>query len=272
LTREADAAAERPPLLKAEGLVKSFGRRAVVRGVSLRVDRGEVVGLLGPNGAGKSTTFKMTIGLLRPDAGTIAFEGRDVADAPVHERARLGMGYLAQEPSVFRGLSVEDNVRAVLEWTPDVPKAERAAVVDELLAKLHLSDRRKQPAETLSGGERRRLEITRILARRPSLILLDEPFVGIDPKAVEEIQGIVENLRAQGLGVLLTDHNARETLATTDRSYIIADGVIVAQGTAEELVNDAAVRRLYLGETFTMSALKAPRRGNETSKSPPESL
>ena len=258
-----------PALLEATDLKKSFGKRAVVRGVSIRVAPGEIVGLLGPNGAGKSTTFKMTIGLLKPDSGTIVFQGRDVVDAPVHERARFGMGYLAQEPSVFRGLSVEDNLRAVLEWVPEVPKAERAAVVDDLLAKLHLSERRKQAAETLSGGERRRLEITRILARRPSLILLDEPFVGIDPKAVEEIQLIVEDLRAQGLGVLLTDHNARETLATTDRSYIIADGMIVAQGTAEELVNDPAVRRLYLGETFTMSALKVGRRGSEASKSPP---
>ncbi|HYC77392.1 MAG TPA: LPS export ABC transporter ATP-binding protein [Planctomycetota bacterium] len=248
------------PLFEATRLVKRFGRRTVVRDVSIRVDRGEIVGLLGPNGAGKSTTFKMAIGLLRPDDGRISFGGRDVTDAPVHERARLGMGYLAQEPSVFRGLSVEDNLLAVLEWVPEVPKAERRAVVDELLATLHLSDRRKQIADTLSGGERRRLEITRILARRPSLILLDEPFVGVDPKAVEEIQGIVENLRAQGLGILLTDHNARETLFVTDRSYIIADGSIMAQGDARQLVEDPRVRRLYLGESFVLDRVRrAPR-------------
>jgi lipopolysaccharide export system ATP-binding protein len=247
-----EAAAPRPPLLEATALEKRFGRRTVVRDVSISVRAGEIVGLLGPNGAGKSTTFKMVIGLLRPDAGRIVFAGRDVAEAAVHERARLGMGYLAQEPSVFRGLTVEENLLAVLEWSPDAPKAERGAIVDELLAKLHLTERRKQYADTLSGGERRRLEITRILARKPSLILLDEPFVGVDPKAVEEIQLIVENLRAEGLGILLTDHNARETLATTDRSYIIADGQIVAQGEAAQLVEDPMVRRLYLGERFTL--------------------
>jgi lipopolysaccharide export system ATP-binding protein len=245
-----------PPLLEARGLVKAYGRRTVVADVSVHVGAGEIVGLLGPNGAGKSTTFKMTIGLVRPDAGEIRFRGADVTEAPVHERARLGMGYLAQEPSVFRGLTVEENLLAVLEWVPEVPKAERAAVVDELLEKLFLTARRKQRAETLSGGERRRLEITRILARRPSLILLDEPFVGVDPKAVEEIQTIVENLRAEGMGVLLTDHNARETLATTDRAYIIGDGRIMAQGTAEQLVADPAVRRLYLGDSFTLGAAR----------------
>jgi lipopolysaccharide export system ATP-binding protein len=255
LTDPADAA----PLFRAAGLQKAYGRRTVVADVSIEVRRGEIVGLLGPNGAGKSTTFKMAIGLVRPDAGVITFSGRDVTESPVHERARLGMGYLAQEPSVFRGLTVEQNLLAVLEWMPDVPKIERAAVVDELLEKLHLTARRKQRAETLSGGERRRLEITRILALRPSLILLDEPFVGVDPKAVEEIQTIVENLRDEGLGVLLTDHNARETLSVTNRSYIIADGRIVAQGEAESLVADPLVRRLYLGESFSLGGARGLR-------------
>jgi lipopolysaccharide export system ATP-binding protein len=260
-----------PPLLEAVGLEKRFGRRTVVRDVSLTVRAGEVVGLLGPNGAGKSTTFKMAIGLLRPDGGRILFAGRDVTEAAVHERARLGMGYLAQEPSVFRGLTVEENLLAVLEWVPETPKAERGAVVDELLEKLHLTERRKQYADTLSGGERRRLEITRILARRPTLILLDEPFVGVDPKAVEEIQSIVENLKRQGLGVLLTDHNARETLATTDRSYIIADGQIMAQGEAAHLVEDAMVRRLYLGDRFTMEGTsRAPGKSESEATSFPK--
>lgn len=251
-------AADPPPLFEARGLEKRFGRRTVVADVSIVVRKGEVVGLLGPNGAGKSTTFKMAIGLLRPDGGRISFSGRDVTEAPVHERARLGMGYLAQEPSVFRGLTVEENLLAVLEWMPEVAKAERPALVDELLAELHLTDRRAQVAETLSGGERRRLEITRILARRPSLILLDEPFVGVDPKAVEEIQSIVAALRNQGMGILLTDHNARETLATTDRSYIIADGRIMAEGQAAQLVEDPMVRRLYLGDHFSMDAGRRP--------------
>ena len=251
-----------PALLEARGLVKRYGRRTVVNDVSIVVRAGEIVGLLGPNGAGKSTTFKMTIGLVRPDGGSITFRGRDVTDAAVHERARLGMGYLAQEPSIFRGLTVEQNILAVLEWVPEVPKVERAALIDELLEKLFLTKRRKQLAETLSGGERRRLEITRILARRPAMILLDEPFVGVDPKAVEEIQAIVENLRAGGMGILLTDHNARETLATTDRSYIIGDGQIMAQGNAEQLVADPAVRRLYLGDSFSMGGQKRPDRAS----------
>ncbi len=245
-----------PPLLEARGLVKRYGRRTVVTDVAIVVRAGEIVGLLGPNGAGTSTKFKMIIGLVRPDGGTITFQGRDVTDAAVHERARFGMGYLAQEPSIFRGLTVEQNILAVLEWVPEVPKAERASLIDELLEKLFLTKRRKQLAETLSGGERRRLEITRILARRPSMILLDEPFVGVDPKAVQEIQTIVENLRAGGMGILLTDHNARETLATTDRAYIIGDGQIMAQGNAAQLVADPMVRRLYLGDSFTMGEQK----------------
>jgi lipopolysaccharide export system ATP-binding protein len=249
-------AAARRPLLVARDLEKRFRRRTVVRGVSLEVAAGEVVGLLGPNGAGKTTSFRMIIGLLRPDGGTIRFLGEDVTQAPIHVRALRGMGYLAQEPSVFRGLTVEQNLRAVLEWMPDLPKDARAALVDEMLGRLHLLERRRQRADTLSGGERRRLELARVLARRPSLILLDEPFLGVDPKTVEEIQEFVRGMARAGLGVLLTDHNARETLSITDRSYVIGDGQIIREGTPAQLVEDQAVRRLYLGDTFSLKDLK----------------
>jgi lipopolysaccharide export system ATP-binding protein len=242
----------RKPVLSARDLEKRFGRRTVVRGVSLELAGGEVVGLLGPNGAGKTTSFRMLIGLLRPDAGAIAFLGRDVTQAPIHQRAALGMGYLSQEPSVFRGLTVEKNLLAVLEWMPELSKPDRAALIDEMLGKLHLTERRRQRADTLSGGERRRLELARVLARRPSLILLDEPFLGVDPKTVEEIQEFVRRMAADGLGVLLTDHNARETLSITDRSYVIGDGRIIREGTPAQLVEDPSVRRLYLGDTFTL--------------------
>jgi lipopolysaccharide export system ATP-binding protein len=242
----------RKPVLSARDLEKRFGRRTVVRGVSLELAGGEVVGLLGPNGAGKTTSFRMLIGLLRPDAGAITFLGRDVTQAPIHQRAALGMGYLSQEPSVFRGLTVEKNLLAVLEWMPELSKPDRAALIDEMLGKLHLAERRRQRADTLSGGERRRLELARVLARRPSLILLDEPFLGVDPKTVEEIQEFVRRMAADGLGVLLTDHNARETLSITDRSYVIGDGRIIREGTPALLVEDPSVRRLYLGDTFTL--------------------
>jgi lipopolysaccharide export system ATP-binding protein len=253
--------AVRQPLLSARGLVKKFGRRTVVRGVSLEVAAGEIVGLLGPNGAGKTTTFRMVMGLLKPDGGSIAFHEVDVTGEAIHVRARLGMGYLSQEPSVFRGLTVEENLRAVLEWMPELTKADQAELVTEMLAKLHLSDRRKQRADTLSGGERRRLELARVLARRPSIILLDEPFVGVDPKTVEEIQSFVRGMASSGLGVLLTDHNARETLSITDRSYVIGDGEIIREGTPAQLVEDPAVRRLYLGDTFTLKDLNIAETG-----------
>ncbi len=248
-----------PPLLVATELEKRFGRRTVVSGVSLHVAAGEVVGLLGPNGAGKTTTFRMMIGLLRPDGGQITFNESDVTESPIHERARRGMGYLAQEPSVFRGLTVEENLKAVLEWMPELTKTDRAEIVDEMLERLHLTGRRAQRADTLSGGERRRLEISRVLARRPMLILLDEPFVGVDPKAVEEIQSIVRDLSNAGLAVLLTDHNARETLSITDRSYVIGDGKILREGTPQQLVADPAVRRLYLGDSFTLKETAPPK-------------
>jgi lipopolysaccharide export system ATP-binding protein len=240
------------PILSARKLEKRFGRRTVVRGVSLDVSPGEVVGLLGPNGAGKTTSFRMLIGLLRPDRGTITFMQTDITEAPIHVRAKRGMGYLAQEPSVFRGLTVEQNLRAVLEWIPDLSRQAQAALVDEMLANLHLTERRKQRADTLSGGERRRLELARVLARRPSLILLDEPFLGVDPKTVEEIQAFVRTMARSGLGVILTDHNARETLSITDRCYVIGDGEIIREGTPAQLVEDPTVRRLYLGDTFTL--------------------
>jgi lipopolysaccharide export system ATP-binding protein len=248
----------RQPILSASKLEKRFGRRTVVRGVSLAVAAGEIVGLLGPNGAGKTTTFRMVMGLLRPDGGTITFHDADVTDEPIHVRAERGMGYLSQEPSVFRGLTVEQNLRAVLEWIPDMGRAEETALIDEMLETLHISGRRKQRADTLSGGERRRLELARVLARRPSIILLDEPFLGVDPKTVEEIQTFVRGMARSGLGVLLTDHNARETLAITDRSYVIGDGEIIREGTPAQLVEDPAVRRLYLGDTFTLKDLGLP--------------
>jgi lipopolysaccharide export system ATP-binding protein len=234
------------PILSAHKLEKRFGRRTVVRGVSLEVRAGEVVGLLGPNGAGKTTSFRMLIGLLRPDGGSITFMRTNVTDAPIHARAQRGMGYLSQEPSVFRGLTVEQNLKAVLEWMPDLSKAAQAALIEEM---------RKQRADTLSGGERRRLELARVLARRPSLILLDEPFLGVDPKTVEEIQTFVRGMARSGLGVILTDHNARETLSITDRCYVIGDGEIIREGTPAQLVEDPTVRRLYLGDTFTLKDL-----------------
>jgi lipopolysaccharide export system ATP-binding protein len=244
-----------PPILSAERLEKRFGRRTVVRGVSLHVGAGEIVGLLGPNGAGKTTSFRMLIGLLKPDGGSITFLGSDVTDAAIHVRARRGMGYLAQEPSVFRGLTVEQNLKAVLEWMPELSKTAQANLVEEMLASLHLVERRRQRADTLSGGERRRLELARVLARRPSLILLDEPFLGVDPRTVEEIQAFVRGMARSGLGVILTDHNARETLSITDRCYVIGDGEIIREGTPAQLVEDPTVRRLYLGDTFTLKDL-----------------
>jgi lipopolysaccharide export system ATP-binding protein len=245
----------REPILSAKKLEKRFGRRTVVRGVSLDVAAGEVVGMLGPNGAGKTTSFRMLIGLLKPDKGSITFLKQDVTDAAIHVRAQRGMGYLSQEPSVFRGLTVEQNLRAVLEWMPELSSQAQSALIDEMLGNLHLTERRKQRADTLSGGERRRLELARVLARRPSLILLDEPFLGVDPKTVEEIQAFVRGMAKSGLGVVLTDHNARETLSITDRCYVIGDGEIIREGTPAQLVEDPTVRRLYLGDTFTLKDL-----------------
>jgi lipopolysaccharide export system ATP-binding protein len=242
------------PLLTVEGLTKSFRRRRAVDHVSFTVEPGEVVGLLGPNGAGKTTSFRMTVGMLRPDEGAVRFKGTDVTHAPMYRRARLGMGYLSQEASVFRGLTVEDNIRAILE-TRREEKAQWGALLESLLAELGLTRLRKSRAGVLSGGERRRLEITRALVSRPALILLDEPFSGIDPIAVAEVQEIVRGLKGRGIGVLLTDHNVRETLTVTDRSYIIYQGRILRHGTSSELIEDELVRKIYLGEKFQMPEL-----------------
>jgi lipopolysaccharide export system ATP-binding protein len=238
-------------LLNAHDLVKIYGRRRVVDHVSFEVDSGEIVGLLGPNGAGKTTSFAMTIGMVRPDGGRIEFKGEDATRLPIYRRARLGMGYLSQEPSIFRKLTVEENILAILE-TLALPRKKRMQRLEELLQELDLGRLRRSRAESLSGGERRRLEITRVLVTRPALILLDEPFSGVDPIAIAEVQDIVRDLRDRGIGVLLTDHNVRETLSITDRSYIIAEGRIIKQGSADELIQDPTVRKVYLGDRFSM--------------------
>ena len=236
-------------LLRAEGLVKVYGGRRVVNNVSLDVHPGEVVGLLGPNGAGKTTSFYMIVGLIKPDAGSIQFDGHDVSKLAMYQRARLGMCYLAQEPSIFRKLTVEQNVNCVLE-TLDLSAKERRERLEELLEELQLTRLAKQKAMTLSGGERRRLEITRALAANPSFIMLDEPFGGVDPINVNEVQKIIANLRDRGLGVLITDHNVRETLAIVDRAYLICNGEIQFTGDSESLVKDENARRVYLGADY----------------------
>jgi lipopolysaccharide export system ATP-binding protein len=236
-------------LLEARGLVKAFRRRRVVDGVSVRMDPGETVGLLGPNGAGKTTSFRMIVGLFPPDAGEVFLGGRECSRMPMYRRARLGMGYLPQEPSVFRQMKVRDNLVAVLE-AKRRPRRERMRRADELLAELELSHLANNRADTLSGGERRRLEICRALASDPRILLLDEPFAGVDPIAVAEIQDIVIGLRERGIGVLITDHNVRETLESVDRAYIIHQGRILREGTADELIADPVVREVYLGRTF----------------------
>lgn len=240
-----------PPELIAEDLEKSYRRRRVVSGVSLQVRRGEIVGLLGPNGAGKTTTFYMVVGLVRPDAGRIMFKGRNITRYPVYKRARAGIGYLAQEPSVFRKLTVEENVRAILE-TLNLKAAERKRRLGELLEELDLTKVARQKAYTLSGGERRKLEITRALVREPSILMLDEPFAGVDPLAVNDIQQIIRNLRARGLGIIVTDHNVRETLAVVDRAYLLYEGRVLCEGARDVLVNDPVVRERYLGQEFRM--------------------
>ena len=232
-------------------LTKSYSGRTVVRGVSLEVASGEVVGLLGPNGAGKTTTFYMTVGLTAPDSGRVILDGEDVTDDPMYIRARKGIGYLPQEPSIFRGLTVEQNILAILE-TMDLDRAARRERLRELLAELNLTPLAKAPAYTLSGGERRRAEITRALVISPRFILLDEPFAGIDPIAVTDIQNIIFHLKERGIGVLVTDHNVRETLRITDRAYIVHDGVIFKSGTPASLAADEEVRRIYLGDAFRL--------------------
>jgi lipopolysaccharide export system ATP-binding protein len=235
----------------ADGLVKAYGRLRVVDEVSLRVGRGQVVGLLGPNGAGKTTTFYLIVGLLSAQAGRILLDGEDLTRMPVHLRARRGIGYLAQEPSIFRKLTVRENVLAVLETMP-LDGAERRARLTRLLADLNLTELANRPGTKLSGGERRRVEIARALVREPSFLLLDEPFVGIDPIAVGEIQEMVARLKGRGLGILITDHNERETLSVTDRAYIMYRGRILVEGTAEQLATDPQAKRFYLGERFSL--------------------
>jgi lipopolysaccharide export system ATP-binding protein len=242
---------KRPGYLAVHSVEKSFGTRQVVRGVSIYVRRGEAVGLLGPNGAGKTTVFYMITGLIKADRGAIELDGHDVTRLPMYQRARLGIGYLPQEASIFRGLTVEQNIRAVLEVV-EPNRKKREAELNSLLDEFNITRLRKSPSIALSGGERRRVEIARALATRPNYMLLDEPFAGIDPIAVGDIQDLVRHLTNRGIGVLITDHNVRETLGLTDRAYIVYAGQILTEGSPEEIVNDPDVRRLYLGEEFRL--------------------
>jgi len=251
-TRDAEEYRQQPrDYLAVHGVEKSFATRKVVRGVSLYVRRGEAVGLLGPNGAGKTTVFYMITGLIKADRGRIHLDGYDVTALPMYQRARLGIGYLPQEASIFRGLNVEENIRAVLEMI-EPNRRRREAELDSLLEEFNIARLRKTPTIALSGGERRRVEIARALATRPNYMLLDEPFAGIDPIAVGDIQALVRHLTQRGIGVLITDHNVRETLGLTDRAYIIYSGEVLMEGDPEDIVNNPDVRRLYLGEEFRM--------------------
>jgi lipopolysaccharide export system ATP-binding protein len=238
-------------LLETKGLAKSYDGRQVVKGVDITVKRGEIVGLLGPNGAGKTTTFYMIVGIVTPNKGTIVFDNHEITNMAIHERARFGIGYLSQEASIFRKLTVQENINAILETLP-LNRLERKRRLASLLEELNIAHLAKNKAYTLSGGERRRLEITRALVTNPSFILLDEPFSGIDPIVVNEAQEIIKELKAKGLGILLTDHNVRETLAITDRAYLISEGEILISGTAHELINHPQARAVYLGDKFRM--------------------
>ncbi|MCB0694653.1 MAG: LPS export ABC transporter ATP-binding protein [Saprospiraceae bacterium] len=237
--------------LRAEHLVKQYGSRTVVNDVSLEVNQGEIVGLLGPNGAGKTTSFYMVVGFIRPNGGQVFLDHQEITDLPMYKRARLGVGYLPQEASVFRKMSVEDNIKAVLEMT-DLTKADQKDRLESLIDEFNLHKVRKSNGDTLSGGERRRTEIARALATNPSFILLDEPFAGIDPIAVEDIQYNVSRLKTKNIGILITDHNVQETLSITDRAYLMFEGSILKAGTAEELAADEVVRRVYLGQQFVL--------------------
>ncbi|MDD4873229.1 MAG: LPS export ABC transporter ATP-binding protein [Kiritimatiellae bacterium] len=238
-------------LMEADRIVKIYRSKTVVNEVCLHVNSGEIVGLLGPNGAGKTTSFYMIVGLIRPDAGRVLFNGQDITHVPMYKRARMGIGYLAQEPSVFRKLTVEENVMAVLE-TLDLTPEERKRRLDVLLNELNIAGLAKQKAYTLSGGERRKVEITRALVTSPSMMMLDEPFSGVDPLAVNDIQEILKGLKNRGLGILITDHNVRETLAVVDRAYLMYEGTVLREGESSFLVNDEMSRELYLGSRFTM--------------------
>jgi lipopolysaccharide export system ATP-binding protein len=238
-------------LLEIKNLCKSYDGREVVKGVDMLVKRGEIVGLLGPNGAGKTTTFYMVVGIIPPNKGKIVFDNQDITALPIHRRAHYGIGYLSQEPSIFRKMTVRQNIMAILE-TLAISRSERKRRLESLLEELKIAHLSNHKAYTLSGGERRRLEITRALVTNPSFILLDEPFSGIDPIIVGEAQEIIKELRNKGLGILLTDHNVRETLSITDRAYLIADGKILISGTAQELIDNPRAREIYLGEKFSM--------------------
>ena len=242
-------------MLRTQNIIKRYKRRTVVGGVSVEVKQGEIVGLLGPNGAGKTTTFYTIVGLVKPNEGRVLLDDTEITDLPMYKRAKLGIGYLPQEASVFRKLSVEDNIRAILEMT-DRTKEEQAAKLESLLNEFHLQHVRKSMGDVLSGGERRRTEIARALATEPRFILLDEPFAGVDPIAVEDIQGIVSQLKKKNIGVLITDHNVQETLSITDRAYLLYEGKILKQGTAEELASDEEVRAKYLGRNFVLRRAK----------------
>jgi len=238
-------------LLEIKNLVKIYGGRRVVNNLSISVGRSEIVGLLGPNGAGKTTTFYMAVGIIRPDEGEVLFDHQNITRKAIHERCHLGIGYLAQEPSIFRKLTVEENIMVILETLKISPR-ERKRRLSNLLEELNIGHLAKSKAYTLSGGERRRLEITRALVTNPSFLLLDEPFSGIDPIVVAEAQEIIKDLKSRGLGILVTDHNVRETLSITDRAYLVADGQILISGTADQLVNDPKARQIYLGDKFRM--------------------
>ena len=237
--------------LRSENIIKIYGDKEVVKGVSVEVNKGEIVGLLGPNGAGKTTSFYMIVGLIKPNSGKVFFDGDDISNLPMYKRAQLGIGYLAQEASIFRKMTVEDNLLSVLEMT-NLSKSEQKQKCEDLLNEFGLKKIRKNIGGLLSGGERRRTEIARCLATDPSFILLDEPFAGVDPIAVEDIQDIVSKLKEKNIGILITDHNVHETLSITDRAYLLYDGEILKSGTSEELVSDEMVRKLYLGRNFEL--------------------
>ena len=237
--------------IRTDQIVKVYNRRRVVNGVSVKVRKGEIVGLLGPNGAGKTTSFYMTVGLIKPTSGRIFADETDITTLPMYRRARIGIGYLSQEASVFRKLTVEENIMAILQ-TLKIPQSERVERLEKLLSDFRIAELRKHPAYTLSGGERRRTEIARALSTQPDFMLLDEPFAGVDPIAVEDIQAIVSDLKRRNIGVLITDHNVRETLAITDRAYIMCEGTILKEGTSEFLANDPEARKIYLGMNFRL--------------------
>jgi lipopolysaccharide export system ATP-binding protein len=244
--------------LRADNIIKRYGKRAVVKGVSFEVNQGEIVGLLGPNGAGKTTSFYMVVGLIKPNEGRVYLNDEDITSAPMYKRAQKGIGYLAQEASVFRKLSVEDNILGVLQMTK-LSKAEQKKELEKLLDEFSLQHIRKNRGDLLSGGERRRTEIARALAVNPAFILLDEPFAGVDPIAVEDIQSIVHSLKEKNIGILITDHNVQETLAITDRTYLMFEGSILKAGSAEELAADETVRKVYLGQNFELRKARPPR-------------